>query len=163
VVCGAAGSAAPSTKRASGRDDLPQAERQPLPPRRLADAHAPVPTQLQDLTGRHPRGPSSFYRAKITVKGTRYAHVATRWRSAPTLECDLPRQDHRRLSGGRGKTEVSDALSHHAGLGVVGWLAGSAVDLLRQLRIGRWCLLFLPHDHAENAYKHHCRENTRKY
>ena len=35
----------------------------------------------------------SCRRAKITVKGARYARVLPRWRYAPPWTCDLPRQD----------------------------------------------------------------------
>jgi hypothetical protein len=50
AVLGAAGSAAPYIKRASGRGGLPQAPRRPHPPRHLAEARA-HPRQLQDQPG----------------------------------------------------------------------------------------------------------------
>ena len=84
----AAGSAAPYTKRASGRGGLPQAGRQPLRPRRLADAHVLI-LQLQELAVRPPR-------ARHPVAGRRSqsrplaALAPCGWRYAPALSVIFP-------------------------------------------------------------------------
>jgi hypothetical protein len=87
----ATGSAAPYTKLASGRGGLPQARRQPVPPRELADAHAPVHAGAR--ADRPSSSRSAFCRRSvITVKTSRFAR-ALRVALRASLECDHSRQD----------------------------------------------------------------------